>query len=99
VVIWIIKETDGTTEVVDTGLSTSPWTYTWNAPTDERDASSFVFRFWCGTPGDDAGSPPTDPEARVEMVASAAPSPAPPPAPPPAPGRPASVGSNLPETS
>jgi hypothetical protein len=98
VVIWIIKQADGSTEVVDTGLSTSQWTYTWTAPADERDASSFVFRFWCGTPADDAGGAPTDRRARVDMVASAAPPATPAPGPSAAPGVPTSVGTRLPET-
>lgn len=73
IVAWITDEHRGTTSVVDTGLATSPWTFVWTAPTDERDVASFVFRFWCGDPSTFAGDLPDQSGVRVAIVASAVP--------------------------
>lgn len=97
IVVWITDERRSTTSIVDTGLTVAPWTYVWTAPTDERDAASFVFRFWCGDPTTIDGEYPADRQVRVDMVASAAPTTIPTSAPttPPAP----SVTPGLPETN
>ncbi|MFW2333976.1 hypothetical protein [Ilumatobacter sp.] len=67
----VVRITGTTTELVDTGLTGSSWSYRWTAPTDPLLISSFEFEFWCGDP---TGAPEvTFPEAlrrRVDMVAS-----------------------------
>ena len=67
----VVRITGTTTELVDTGLTGSSWSYRWTAPTDPLLISSFEFEFWCGDP---TGAPGvTFPEAlrrRVDMVAS-----------------------------
>ena len=89
--VWITDGGGGSPAVVDTGITTSPWTYVWTAPADADDASSFGFQFWCGGPTSGAS---IDDQPHVDMVASAAP-----PAPAPARPAPAPVGPVLPETS
>lgn len=96
IIVWITDERRATTSIVDTGRTTSPWTYVWAAPTDERDAASFTFRFWCGDPAGLDGDYPTGRDVRIDMVASAAPTTLPTSVPAPAPAP--SVAPALPET-
>jgi hypothetical protein len=69
----VVSITGETTATVDTGVTTSPWSYTWTAPVDGRDASTFVFRFWCGDPRGHGSVYPVELERTVDMVASAPP--------------------------
>jgi hypothetical protein len=72
----VVQITGTTTELVDTGLTGSSWSFTWAAPTDPLLISSFEFEFWCGDPA--GATDVTFPDAlrrRVDMVASEAPSP------------------------
>ncbi len=70
-VVWIIAAE--TTDVIDTGITSGSWSYTWTAPTDERNAGSFTFQFWCGDPAGFAGGYPASLQQHVDMVASEAP--------------------------
>ena len=97
IVAWVTDERLAVTSIVDTGITTSPWTYVWTAPTDEGDAASFVFRFWCGDSAGHDGEYPTDREVRIDMVASAAPTSLPTSAPVTSPAAP--VAPALPETN
>jgi hypothetical protein len=70
VIVWIVGET---TAIVDTGVTSAAWRYTWTAPTAEDEFGSFTFQFWCGDPtGFEAGYP-AGLQQRVDMVATGTP--------------------------
>ena len=62
--------TGTTTELIDTGLTSAEWTYTWTAPSVPRLISSFTFEFWCGYPTGTGQTYPAELLRRADMVAS-----------------------------
>lgn len=72
-VVWVISDT---TDVIDTGVTATEWTYQWTAPTDENEIASHTFQFWCGDPSGRQGGYPADLQRTVDIVAQALPLPA-----------------------
>lgn len=73
ITVWVVPGDGGDVDVIETGLSSATWTFTWTAPSDEDAFGSFVFQFWCGDPAGFEAGYPLDLQRRVDMVASAAP--------------------------